>query len=358
MGALTAGRRGAVGLLGATVVLAACLLAVPRADAAIVSFGSPLTAAFAPGVPATEEGTVANLALGEPGASATAPVSGTIVSWHLLDSSGGPYRLRVLREVDPLTETFRSVGTSAPETSTGLGLQTFPTALPVAAGDLIALTVGVGVPGAVATAPAGAVFGAWTGSFAEGAERKTGAAVPEVEVAYNAQVLPPPTITSVGTLSGQPSGGTGVTVAGTDFAEVQGVSFGAAPAAAYTVDSEGQITAVAPAGAAGTAVPISITTLAGTATSSQQFTYQASTTANPTQSPAPVVPASTCTVPNLKGKTLKASKTKIRGAHCKVGKVTKRKGVRIGTGKVVGQNRKPGTVLPAGSVVKVTLGKG
>jgi beta-lactam-binding protein with PASTA domain len=38
--------------------------------------------------------------------------------------------------------------------------------------------------------------------------------------------------------------------------------------------------------------------------------------------------------------------------------MTKRNGVKIGTGKVVGQNRKPGTVLPAGSVVKVTLGKG
>jgi beta-lactam-binding protein with PASTA domain len=38
--------------------------------------------------------------------------------------------------------------------------------------------------------------------------------------------------------------------------------------------------------------------------------------------------------------------------------VTKKKGAKGATGKVVGQSRKPGTVLPAGTVVKVTLGRG
>jgi beta-lactam-binding protein with PASTA domain len=73
----------------------------------------------------------------------------------------------------------------------------------------------------------------------------------------------------------------------------------------------------------------------------------------------PVAPlAPTCTVPKLEGKSLKASKKKIRGADCKVGKVSKKRGAKAGKGKVVGQSKKPGTVLPAGTVVKVTLGKG
>jgi beta-lactam-binding protein with PASTA domain len=66
----------------------------------------------------------------------------------------------------------------------------------------------------------------------------------------------------------------------------------------------------------------------------------------------------TCTVPKLKGKSLKASKKKIKATYCKVGKVTKKKGARASIGKVVGQSRKPGTVLAAGTVLKVTLGKG
>jgi hypothetical protein len=77
-----------------------------------------------------------------------------------------------------------------------------------------------------------------------------------------------------------------------------------------------------------------------------------------TAPPAPVAPAPTCTVPKLGGKTLKASKKKIKAADCRVGKVTRRKGAKAESGKVVGQSKKPGTVLPAGNVVKVTLGKG
>jgi beta-lactam-binding protein with PASTA domain len=38
--------------------------------------------------------------------------------------------------------------------------------------------------------------------------------------------------------------------------------------------------------------------------------------------------------------------------------VTTNKGAKAATGKVVGQSRKPETALPAGTVVKVTLGKG
>ena len=58
-----------------------------------------------------------------------------------------------------------------------------------------------------------------------------------------------------------------------------------------------------------------------------------------------------CVVPKVKGKRLRAGKRKLRRADCKLGKV---KGPR--SGKVKKQRPKPGTVLPPGSTVKVTLG--
>jgi PASTA domain len=81
----------------------------------------------------------------------------------------------------------------------------------------------------------------------------------------------------------------------------------------------------------------------------------ASSGSSSTPTPAP---ARTCTVPKLKGRTLRASKRKIRDADCTVGKVTKKKGAKAKTGKVVGQGRRAGTVLPAGASVKLTLGRG
>jgi IPT/TIG domain len=167
--------------------------------------------------------------------------------------------------------------------------------------------------------------------------RKTIIPTPKAKRMLN-QGTPPPSITTLGTTIGSTTGGTSVAISGASFAEVKSVSFGSTSASSYTIDSEGQITAVSPAGSAGS-VPISVTTVAGTATSSQQFTYQAP----PTPPPPP-----TCTVPRLKGKTLKASKKKIKGADCKVGKVTKKKGAKAKTGKVVGQNKKPGPSCPRG----------
>jgi hypothetical protein len=73
--------------------------------------------------------------------------------------------------------------------------------------------------------------------------------------------------------------------------------------------------------------------------------------------PAPKAPPPpTCTVPKLTGKSLKASKNKITAADCKVGKVTKTKGVTTKTGKVVSQSPKVGARKATGSKVNVTLG--
>lgn len=63
-----------------------------------------------------------------------------------------------------------------------------------------------------------------------------------------------------------------------------------------------------------------------------------------------------CLVPKLKGRSLRASKRRLKEAECTIGEVRKRKGVIARTGKVVKQGPKPGTVLAGGASINVTLG--
>lgn len=63
-----------------------------------------------------------------------------------------------------------------------------------------------------------------------------------------------------------------------------------------------------------------------------------------------------CSVPRLKGKSLKASKQRLREAGCRIGKVTRLAGVAAERGRVVGQSPAPGTKRAQGSVVRVTVG--
>ena len=94
-------------------------------------------------------------------------------------------------------------------------------------------------------------------------------------------VSSPPTITSIGTRSGPLTGATTVVITGTNFHGVVGsaaVKFGANNATSYTVNSTTQITAVAPAGVAGT-VNVVVTAVDGTATLGSAYTYRATSTA-------------------------------------------------------------------------------
>jgi hypothetical protein len=145
----------------------------------------------------------------------------------------------------------------------------------------------------------------------------------------------PPGIASTSPSSGSISGGTIVTVGGHDFTGASVVRFGSVPARSITVDSDNQLTAVSPPASAPGPVDLRVTTGGGTTpvVAADSFTYTA------------------CVVPKVKGKRLRADKRKLRRADCKLGKV---KGPR--SGKVKKQRPKPGTVLPPGSRVKVTLG--
>ncbi|MGF0315794.1 ice-binding family protein [Nocardia fluminea] len=83
--------------------------------------------------------------------------------------------------------------------------------------------------------------------------------------------VPVPTLTSVNPGSGSASGGTTVVLTGTNLTGVTAVSFGGTPATSFTVNSSTQITAVAPAHAAGT-VQVTVTAPGGTS-NGVAFTY-------------------------------------------------------------------------------------
>jgi hypothetical protein len=172
----------------------------------------------------------------------------------------------------------------------------------------------------------------WNPVLAEGETLAPPYAFHDVELGFNAEVQPAPTIASLGVTKGSITGGTSVTISGTDFERTSPVDFGSTPAASFTVQNEGTITAITPPAAGVGSVPITVTTAAGAAKSPTSFAYEG------------------CVVPKLKGKTLKAAKKKLARASCKLGKV---KGPRGKTAKVKSQKPRPGEVLAPGSKVNV-----
>lgn len=268
----------------------------------------------------------------------TAPVSGVLTSWST-NAGLGPNQqlgLKVFRRTGP--NTFLVVASDLRPIASNV-LNTFPVSIPVQAGDLI----GLHIP-AETTAPTACTFE--TGDLREEIHYQEGDAAPGSTITtesfsgsrlnVSANILPPPVLSGISLTTGSIAGGAQVAIAGANFASVTGVSFGSTPVA-FTVPSEGQIVATAPASATLGAVPVTVTTAAGTATAPQTFTYEG------------------CRVPKLGGKKLKASKKKLRKADCKIGNVKKRGHATTKTGKVIKQNPKPGAIRLPGTKVKVTL---
>jgi hypothetical protein len=85
-----------------------------------------------------------------------------------------------------------------------------------------------------------------------------------------------PTVSGVSPSGGPTAGGTSVTISGSGFSDATAVYFGGQAAANFTVNSDGSITAVSPAGSAG---PVDVTVVNGSGTSAtssaDQFTYVA-----------------------------------------------------------------------------------
>jgi hypothetical protein len=282
--------------------------------------------------------------IGPAAAAYTAPFSGVVTSWSTNATAGAGQRLtfKVIRPAGAIGK-FTIIAHDGPRTLTPSTLNTFATVLPIQAGDLI-MTNDVNATEAL---PSACLFE--TGNFEDAVAYTAGDAPdgstteaeeePEREVRFNltATILGPPTITSLTPAGGTIRGGTAVVVAGSNFTQVKGVSFGATPATSFTVNSEGQLTAVSPPSSTLTAVPVTVSTAAGIATSAQTFAYEG------------------CKVPKLKGKKLKGAKKQLRKKDCRPGKVKKLGDATAKTGEVTQQKPAPGKLLPPGTKVKVTL---
>jgi hypothetical protein len=86
-----------------------------------------------------------------------------------------------------------------------------------------------------------------------------------------------PTVTGIAPNNGPTSGGTSVTITGTNFVGVSAVTFGTTAATSFVVNSATSITAIAPAGSVGT-VDVTVTTPGGTTANNppaDSFTYVA-----------------------------------------------------------------------------------
>jgi hypothetical protein len=70
------------------------------------------------------------------------------------------------------------------------------------------------------------------------------------------------------------------------------------------------------------------------------------------------VPTPRCTVPRLRGKTLRGAKTAITRAGCKVGAVTRKYSAKVRRGRVVGQRPRAGSKVARGTKVAVVLSRG
>jgi PASTA domain/IPT/TIG domain len=327
-----------MGLLGilAVVAISACALLAATAQASTITVGSVLP----PGSTATEfkqVETFFNTALPEKGANLTSPATGAIVRWRMQDAEGGPFALRVLRPNG--SGGYMAAGTSNPVTpSPGGGLQTFTANLSIQAGDLIGVDPTNATDKIGIAEVSGASYGFIFPPPFDGATVAASGSVAGKEIQLSAEVQPAPAITSITPDFGSVVGGASVKLTGTNFAAASAVKFGSVPATSFKVESETEITAIAPASATVGSVDVTATTLAGTsaAVKDDRFFYEG------------------CVVPKLKGKKVKASKKALGRADCKVGKITRRKGT---PGKVIKQNPKPGKVLAPGTKVKLTVGK-
>jgi subtilisin family serine protease len=79
--------------------------------------------------------------------------------------------------------------------------------------------------------------------------------------------------------------------------------------------------------------------------------------ASPPPPPAPA-PAVKCVVPKVLGQTLPRARTKIRKAHCRVGKVTYVRSTKRKKGRVLAEKPRPRTKLRAGAKVRLSVGRG
>ncbi len=126
----------------------------------------------------------------------------------------------------------------------------------------------------------------------------------------------PPTLTSISPSSGPTSGGTTVTITGTNLTGATAVDFGTVGAASFTVVSATEITAVSPGQPAGT-VNVIVATPAGTSAtgSADRFTYVAPAPAAAVSDPSRICDTRSGNPSDLTGTALSQCEGKAIGPH-------------------------------------------
>jgi hypothetical protein len=138
-------------------------------------------------------------------------------------------------------------------------------------GTLYPIYVGFGNPFTITADNSGPLVNGMTYTFEVAityASGNTSTWSSPVTVTVGGSTTAAPTVTGVTPARGPASGGTQVTILGTNFTGTTGVSFGGTAATSFKVVSATQITAVAPAGTAGRTVDIVVTTAGGASATS------------------------------------------------------------------------------------------
>ena len=333
-------------LLIASTTLAAFTWA-SSSQATVVTVGTPLPIHLAENVSlgcSETDGCVVTNPDAPKGTGDVSPIDGVILRWRVygatVPTDGYPdprYRLRVLSR-----QGYRYLGAGTSATvgpvNSERAVFTFPTHLPIRAGQIIALEL--------ANRDAGLNFGFSPEAnpvFIEPAMRDGESASPSTAwgdtfiFPFNADVLPPPMVSGISPSGSSFARTATVVISGQNFAEVQSVAFGSTQVG-FTVNSDSQLTATVPAGPRLAAVPVKVVTAAGSAEAPETYTYEA------------------CVVPKLKGKMLGAARKALLRRKCRLAAVSRRRHAQAKFGRVRRQSPRAGKVLPLGGRVKVTLG--
>ena len=79
----------------------------------------------------------------------------------------------------------------------------------------------------------------------------------------------------------------------------------------------------------------------------------------PAPQPQPRPPAQArCVVPSLRGRTVAQARRSLGAARCALGRVTRAYSVKVRSGRIIGQSRRPGARLPRGTRVSVVVSRG
>ncbi len=228
----------------------------------------------------------------DPSAPYEAPGPGVITDWRVTGSTG--LRLRVFHEA-PEAEWI-TAGTSAPAAN-GKG-EANATSLPIRKGDVIGIDQPSGHDSEIGfrqVAKDTALLYSWGPSLGEGVvtpEPFEGGGEFNEVILVNADIVLAPVVSSISPASGGTAGGTAVTITGKYMDGATGVTFGATPASSFGVNSPSQITAIAPASAAGP-VDVHVTGPGGLSevTAADRYTFNGPATTTSTGSTTPVTGA-------------------------------------------------------------------